>query len=290
MQTRHASVQPSSSQAHSTLCPHSRQSPPQSHNGTGTVGVPSVTRWARRQSGGTRPSRRSTRALTETDAYWSVDLGDNVIAGASGDVPFVCRSLFALTSAHRAQGQPRVLIAGLVDRGAVEVCAAAVAAGRPCLPQISVGASHAVGASYGDGRERLMLRDATVLGMVIDGAWAVQRAAWAFFGPNDIELLTSSFNPANYDVVVLKRGNVESLAFAMLPSVPPVDHPGASLAARSVVRSTRCLMARTPGVNAYPMPPRPHLRPGMFPLCDEREWVAPLGTCPAHDKEGNMAT
>jgi len=229
------------------------------------------------------------------------DLGDNVNAGASGDVPFVCRSLLALTSAHRAQGQPRVLIAGLVDKGAVEACAAAVVASRPCLPQISIGASHAVGASYGDGCERLMLRDATVLGMVNDGAWAVleasehvtivlQRAAWAFFGPNDIELLTSSFNPANYDVVVFKRGNVESLAFAMLPSLPPVDHPGASLEARPVVRSTRCLMARTPGATAYPMPPRPHLRPRMFPLCDEREWVPPLGICPAHDKEGNLAT
>lgn len=211
------------------------------------------------------------------------DLGDNTNAGASGDVPYVCRRLLQLASSATAwpphARRPRVLIAGLVDSGAVEACAAAVAEGRAALPSVRIGAGEAIGASYGDGCGPLELRDARVRGLVNDGAWAVldasaevtvvlQRAAWAFFGQGDVERLTSRFHPAEYDVVVVKRGNVESLA-------AHVRAPGES------PQRTVCLTAQTPGANAHPFPPRPHLRPGMWCPGDEceRTWSAPAGVC-----------
>eukprot|EP00966_Prymnesium_polylepis_P101095 2341227-Prymnesium_polylepis.1 len=155
------------------------------------------------------------------------DLGDNTNAGASGDVPYACRQLLQAISCPRPEGgaQPRVLIAGLVDASAVAVCAKALAGGVTILPQLRVGAAHAVGASFGDGCEPLELSNVTLRGMVNGGAWAVidltgearashptmtlvlQRSAWAFFGRGDIERLTPQFHPSEYDVVIVKRGN-----------------------------------------------------------------------------------
>jgi len=214
------------------------------------------------------------------------DLGDNTNAGASGDVPYVCRRLLQLASAAAWPSharRPRILVAGLVDSAAVGACAAAVAEGRAALPALRIGAGEAIGASYGDGCGPLELRDARVRGLVNDGAWAVldasaevtvvlQRSAWAFFGRSDVERLTSRFRPAEYDVVVVKRGNVESLA-------QHVRAPGES------PQRTVCLTAQTPGANAHPFPPRPRLRPGMWCPEDEgeRTWSAPAGVYSTRD-------
>ena len=115
-------------------------------------------------------------------------------------------------------------------------------------PPAAGACAHAAGASFGEGCEPLELSNVTLRAMVNGDAWAVievasvhgdgdsvtespgvlatptqpamtivlQKSAWAFFGRADIERLTSNFHPAAYDVVVVKRGNVESLAVPML--------------------------------------------------------------------------
>ena len=202
------------------------------------------------------------------------DLGDNANAGASGDVPFVTRRLLEHLIAPQVAGglaaaHPQVLICGLADKPAVELCAAALAAGRPVVPKLTIGGAHA--ANFGDGCEPLELADATVLALVNDGRWAVVRASptmtiilqasnWAFFGAGDVERLTDAYHPSKFDVIVVKRGNTASLAVPMSRS--------AEEAAR-----TCCLMAATPGANAHPMPPRPRIRP-MYPLFLDLEWSA----------------
>eukprot|EP00966_Prymnesium_polylepis_P306137 7074440-Prymnesium_polylepis.1 len=45
-------------------------------------------------------------------------------------------------------------------------------------------------------------------------------------------------------------------------------------------QATRCLMASTPGANMHPMPPRPRLRAGMYPICEDASWSAPQGVRP----------
>ncbi|CAK0808156.1 unnamed protein product [Prorocentrum cordatum] len=201
------------------------------------------------------------------------DLGDNTNAGASGDVPFVCRRLLRLAS----HGSPRMLVAGLVDRAAVEACAAVVAEGRDVLPAVRVGAGHALGARYGVDCGPLELRGARVRGLVNGGAWAVleaspaltivlQRSAWAFLGHADVERLTDRFHPASYDVVVVKGSVVGPLA-------EHLRAPGES------PQRTACVMALTPGAAASPQPPRPRLRPGTYPEDEDSTWTAPAGSC-----------
>mmetsp|Transcript_81269 Transcript_81269/g.252214 ORF Transcript_81269/g.252214 Transcript_81269/m.252214 type:complete len:594 (-) Transcript_81269:143-1924(-) len=211
------------------------------------------------------------------------DLGDHTDAGGSGDVPFALRRLLELASSPREAGRshPRVLIAGLVDRVGVEACQIALEGGRPMLPTISVGAGHATGTDYGEGCEPLRLHGVTVLALVNGGEWAVlqasptitlilQRSPWAFFGAGDVERLTPAFHPGRFDVVVVKRGNVESLAVPMLPPGAPAE-----AAAR-----TRCLTASTPGASMHPPPPRPRLRPGVYPASPSALWTAPVGQRP----------
>eukprot|EP01063_Lacrimia_lanifica_P033576 TRINITY_DN600_c0_g1_i1.p1 TRINITY_DN600_c0_g1~~TRINITY_DN600_c0_g1_i1.p1 ORF type:complete len:546 (+),score=148.04 TRINITY_DN600_c0_g1_i1:77-1714(+) len=196
------------------------------------------------------------------------DLGDNANAGATGSVPFVCRRLMDLVASAPAGRRPRIMIAGLADRAAVQACAAAVQEGRETLPRLRIGAGH----GYGDGCDPLELRGVKVLGVVNGGAWAVveavpgvtvvlQEAAWAFFTAGDVARLTDAFHPGGYDVVVVKRGNVESLEDLMQPR-------------GGVTQRMVCLMANTPGGNTYPMPPRPRLRPGMYPDVPDRIWSA----------------
>ena len=210
------------------------------------------------------------------------DLGDNANAGTSGDVPFVCRRLLEQTSAPRNGGKPhpRVLIAGLADEAAVRACTEAAKASR-VLPRLMIGAGHAIGADYGEGCEALELQDACVQAIVNEGLWAIveaspnvtivlQRSSWAFFSHADVERLTGDFHPSKYDVVVVKRGNVASLVEPMLPIGSPPEEAA----------KTCCIMATTPGANSYPMRPRPHLRPGMYPESPGREWAAPAGTVP----------
>ncbi|CAE6971738.1 unnamed protein product, partial [Symbiodinium sp. CCMP2456] len=217
------------------------------------------------------------------------DLGDNANAGTSGDVPFVCRKLLEKTSVPREGGKahPRVLIAGLADHAAVKTCAElwerAHEAAKPLseLPlPLRIGAGHAIGADFGEGCEALVLSDARLRGIVNEGLWAIvdaspcitlvlQTSPWAFFSRADVARLTEAFHPSNYDVVVVKRGNVASL-------VEPMFSLGEAYEPAKVC----CIMSTTPGANSYPMPARPRLRPAMYPECPEREWAAPVGTVP----------
>ena len=215
------------------------------------------------------------------------DLGDNANAGTSGDVPFVCRRLLEHTSSPRGGGKshPRVLIAGLADSAAVSACAEALAkagsSNSVVLSRLTIGAGHAVGANFGEGCEPLELRGACIRAMVNNGQWAIvdaspnvtvvlQKSAWAFFSQADVARLSEAFHPSKYDVVVVKRGNVASLAEPMLPPGCPLEEAA----------KTYCIMSTTPGANCYPMRPRPRLRPGMYPECPERDWTAPLGMVP----------
>ncbi len=184
---------------------------------------------------------------------------------------------------------PTVLIAGLVDGPAAQRCRQAGKGAR--LASLVVGGAHAVGTGYGEGCEPLRLTDVRVLALVNNSLWAVvqpapswapsvtlvlQESPWAFFGRDDVARLTDAYHPSKYDVIVVKRGNVESLGAVM-----GARHDGGT-------RIT-CLMARTPGANALPLPPRRHLRAAIFQSADSRgpgsapameHWVAPLGAVP----------
>lgn len=217
------------------------------------------------------------------------DRGDNGNTGASGDVPFVCRSMLQLSRMVRPTGRPhpRTLICGLTDNAAVEACVHAVVAAEhagaenrpPQLATVTIGG--AAGGEYGDGCHPLELRDAAVLRVLNDGKWAVlqaspsvtvvlQRSTWAFFGQSDVDRLTPEFHPSKYDVVVVKHGTIEQL---VVPMGGRIGH-------------SCCIMAATPGANAYPIPARHNLRPGMYPLCSDAVWTAPEGTCPRWAEHG----
>ena len=220
--------------------------------------------------------RKIDKAMDAGERVLVGDVGDNVNAGASGDVPYLLRLLLARHEGRAphipSPRRPRVLIAGLVDASAVDACLAAAAEGRSVLPRLTVGAQHAAGAAYGDGCEALDLTNVTLLRLVNNNDWALlrvaptvilllQRAAWAFHGRADVQRLGPAYSPDDYDVVVVKRGNVESL-------VGPMLGEGSRI---------RCLMVNTPGANAHPIPARPRLRHGMYPVCSDAEWTAPRG-------------
>ena len=150
-------------------------------------------------------------------------------------MPFVCRRLLEKTSVPRGGGKahPRVLIAGLADHEAVKTCAELWEKSQERAKQLPlgplplrIGAGHAIGADFGEGCEALVLSDARLRAMVNEGLWAIidaspcitvvlQRSPWAFFSTADVARLSKAFHPSNYDVVVVKRGNVASLVEPM---------------------------------------------------------------------------
>lgn len=228
------------------------------------------------------------RALDDKATLFVADIGDSTSAGASGDVPFVCRRLLELEADSRAgvaadaganAEAPTALIAGLVDAVAVALCTSAGAGST--LPTLTIGAAHALPhlAQYGAGCDPLTLTDVAVCALVNGGEWAIiqvsrrttvvlQRRAWAFYNCSDLERLPPAFRPQNFDVAVFKTGvNIDDLAKLAAP-------PGS-------FQQIRCVLAAdTPGANAFPLPPRRHVQPDTYEQWAARpalEWKAPLG-------------
>jgi len=197
------------------------------------------------------------------------DFGDNVTAGAPGDLPFVLRALLEQTIEQ--QNQKSVLLAGLVDREALERCKS-VGEGAEIYGLIVGGMTNSK-AHYHAGCEPLTLTKVNVVAIINDGRWAVfrvrhvtvvlQDCAWAFFNEWDIQRLPETLRPNRFDVTVMKLGmNIEDVARA---------------AQGDSACCFKCLLVNTPGACHEPLPERCHLPPQMFPVDLAVEWTAPLG-------------
>jgi len=224
-----------------------------------------------------RPASRSPRIpVAQARRQWLFvgDFGDNLSAGASGDVPFVLAELL-----RRDLPCPSVLLCGLTDPQAVRACRSV----RPgtILRTLRVGAAlHASHAGdtkggaplYGPGCGPLILERVQVCAMANGGSWAVvrvrhvtivlQEASWAFFSRSDFERLPPSCRPQRFTVTVMKLG---------------INLQDTMEAAGTDGARTHCCLANTPGSTTEPLPKRSNLAPEIYPVNPCRQWVAPPG-------------
>jgi len=125
---------------------------------------------------------RAREIIEQTgDAVLLGDFGDNLCAGASGDVPFVTRKLVTHFAKQTAQTSVPVLVAGLVDPNAVNTCSnAGVGSVINSLP-VGAALTMACGCAehlYGEQAAPFELRDVLVCGVVAvgTGRWAIIKA------------------------------------------------------------------------------------------------------------------
>lgn len=206
------------------------------------------------------------------------DFGDNLCAGASGDVPFVLRKLIAQFSeewvrkAHlpaATPNLPEVLVAGLIDPGAVEQCCKAEVNSFLDTLQVGAALTTACGCAedfYGEDARPIELRDVCICGVFEsgNGRWAVikimnvtvllQERPWAFFSKRDFRCLPEKFQPHNFALIVIKLGgNLEDLA--------------------REIGAGQYFLANTPGATTEPAGARPNLQSPIWPLSNF-EWNA----------------
>lgn len=200
------------------------------------------------------------------------DFGDNLTAGATGDVPFVLRKLLVHFADQPVQARVSVLLAGLVDPAAVERCCRVGAGGNLAVLQVGAGLTMACGCPedfYGEEARPVQLEDVSVRAIVEagNGRWAVvsilnvvvllQEKPWAFFSASDFDCLPMELQPQRFSIVVLKAGiNIVDVAKG--------------------IGAGRSLLVNTLGATTEPLGERVNLR-------------RPIWTGPAEDFEWSIS-